>query len=286
MTQAACDSTQIKYTGNGVRKEFPFTFEYMHWYDVKAALWNDDKKEYTDQTSKYTLDATGTAVIFLTAPPEAPESAPDGLNIKIYRDTSLDIPAATFYPGSSIRAQDLNDNNEQLNFAIVESKCSISSLSQDLDDRYVQVNDVIDQEGQQTGLWADQDTEQFKYPTTGAVAARSDAYIQDTKPDKPTYQQPGKVWQNTNKSHTSYWNEDAQAWVAYINSGPRGEQGPEGKQGDKGDQGSQGIQGLPGANGNGSMDSVNSIEPVITDNTDAANPILSLNISVLSKLPV
>lgn len=237
MTQTACDQSQIKYAGNGVRKEYPFAFQYMHFYDVKAALWDDTKKEYVDQTSKYILDDAGTSIIFLTAPESPPLSAPDGLNIKIYRDTNLDIMSATFYPGSSIRAQDLNDNNEQLNFAIVETKCSISSLSQDLDDRYVQVNDVLDQQDQENGLWADQNTEQYKVPTTGAVAARSDAYVQADKPTKPLFEQPGKVWQNTNKSHTSYWNEDANAWVAYVNTGPRGAQGPEGKQGEVGPQG-------------------------------------------------
>ena len=237
MTQTACDKTQIKYAGDGTRIEFPFQFEYLHFYDVKAAIWNDTTKEYVDQTSKYVLNDPGTSVIFLTAPEAPPESAPDGLNIKIYRDTSLDIMASTFYPGSSIRAQDLNENNEQLNFAIVETKCGLTTLSQDLDDRYVQVNDVLDQEKQHTGLWADENTEQNKVPTTGAVAARLDAYVQDSKPSNPLIQHPGKVWQNTNKSHTAYWNEDANAWVAYLNTGPRGEQGPEGKQGEMGPQG-------------------------------------------------
>ena len=233
----SCNATQIKYAGNGSQKRFTFQFPYMHFYDVKAALWDDTTKEYVEQSNKYVLDTTGTQVVFLVAPPVAPESAPDGLNVKIYRDTDLSIMESVFYPGSSIRAQDLNDNFEQVQYAITETKCSIASQSSDLDDRYVNVNDVLDQEDQENGLWAGQDVEQNKIPTTGAVAARSDAYVQDSKPNSPVVEQPGKTWQNTNKSHTAYWNEDAEAWVAYINSGPRGEQGPEGQQGNKGDQG-------------------------------------------------
>lgn len=341
-----CEKTQIKYAGNGTRKNFPFTFTYMHFYDVKAALWDDTTKEYIVQTNKYVLDPTGTEVLFLVAPEEAPVSAPDGLNIKIYRDTDIDIMESVFYPGSSIRAQDLNDNFEQLQFAITENKCGIDSVASDLDDRYVNENDVLDQTEQHEGKWADEGTEQNKIPTTGAVAARHDAYVQDSLPRNPVIQQQGKTWQNTNKSHSSYWNEDAQAWVAYINSGPRGIQGPEGKKGVKGDkgdglqvtgtidypgppnsagtdndfiidsngvgwgwdgsqwnstgslkgpegpegpQGPQGIQGIPGTPGPigaGNLDSVTGTLPIAVDQTDPRNPIVSLNISALTILPV
>ena len=36
------------------------------------------------------------------------------------------------------------------------------------------------------------------------------------------YQQPGKNWQNTEECYTTYWNSQANAWVAYMNTGPRG----------------------------------------------------------------
>jgi hypothetical protein len=43
---------------------------------------------------------------------------------------------ATFYPGSSIRAQDLNDNFEQLQMAIQEAKCDVETLESDVDTNY------------------------------------------------------------------------------------------------------------------------------------------------------
>ena len=46
-------------------------------------------------------------------------------NIKIWRQTDVDSLVASFYPGSAIRAQDLNNNFEQLRNAIQEGRCSI-----------------------------------------------------------------------------------------------------------------------------------------------------------------
>ena len=59
-----------------------------------------------------------------------------------------------------------------------------------------------------------------KLASSDAIAARHDALIGDTKPAAPTYQQPGKNWQNTSECYTTYWNAQANAWVAYVNTGP------------------------------------------------------------------
>jgi hypothetical protein len=47
----------------------------------------------------------------------------------------------------------------------------------------------------------------------------------------------------------------------------------------------QGATGPAGANGTGILDSVTSVAPVVVNNTDAANPVISLNIALLSTLP-
>ena len=44
-------------------------------------------------------------------------------------------------------------------------------------------------------------------------------------------EQPGKGWYNTGKMWDSHWDPDADKWVAYVNTGPRGVQGPQGIQG-------------------------------------------------------
>ena len=56
--------------------------------------------------------------------------------IIIRRVTETDPLKATFFPGSSIRAQDLNDNFEQLQMAIREGQCQDESRIEVLDERY------------------------------------------------------------------------------------------------------------------------------------------------------
>jgi hypothetical protein len=57
-------------------------------------------------TTAYTL-ANATTVSFTSAPG-------NGVAIRIYRETNADTPQATFFAGSAIRAQDLNDNFSQV----------------------------------------------------------------------------------------------------------------------------------------------------------------------------
>lgn len=94
------------YVGDGSTVLYSFTFPYIEAGDVKVSLDGTN-------TTEYSL-ANATTVEFVTAPAV-------GVAIRIYRDTSLDDPKAVFYPGSAIRAQDLNDNFEQNLFVIQEA---------------------------------------------------------------------------------------------------------------------------------------------------------------------
>jgi hypothetical protein len=254
----ACNATQIKYAGNGSQKRFTFQFSYMHFYDVKAALWDDSKREYIDQDNLYIL-ADATTVEFLQAPPYPPESAPNGLNIVIYRRTSLDTAETTFYPGSSIRAKDLNSDFDQLRLAVQESRCGLEN------ERADNINKVWNRESikgrddvqdpqapfdtmyrndQIAGRWYGDNSgyrnDQEAIPTTGAISERLDSYVQSTLPEEtePGFgHQEGKIWQNLEDNWTSYWNGEAQAWVVYANTGPRGASGSEGVQGPQGPAG-------------------------------------------------
>ena len=64
-----------------------------------------------------------------------------GANVRLYRQTSIDageLPAY-FYPGASIRAEDLNDNFEALRKVVEEGSCasnSVSNAQPQLDQRY------------------------------------------------------------------------------------------------------------------------------------------------------
>jgi hypothetical protein len=98
-------NTQNKYTGNGSTKLFSFTFPYINEEDVKVTLDAVNTTEYTF--------ANATTISFNTAPA-------NGVQIVIYRDTESDSLVNTFYPGSAIRARDLNDNFTQTLYIVEE----------------------------------------------------------------------------------------------------------------------------------------------------------------------
>jgi hypothetical protein len=389
-----CANVSIKYQGNGTQKIYSFPFTYLSWEDVEAFLYDETNRIWVNQKNKF-IRSTATSLEFLTPPPA---SSID--NIFITRNTDLQSMLATYYPGSSIRAQDLNDDFDQLRLAIQESKCDVVELRNNLGNDFVEKNAVFDREDQEAGKWSGSGDQEY-LATTGAIAAREDTIVDAELPLPVNYQQPGKGWMNTEECWASYWNPVAESWVAYVNTGPRGvpgqdgtngtngatgAQGPTGPQGPVGEginvtgyidvpgppadpgtgegqfiidsnghgwfwetdsdpaawvdtgsiQGPQGVQGNPGTNGNdgaaatvtvdntitgvagspanvvnigtssaavlnftipegargpkgdsgeGILDSVTSIAPIVVNNTDAANPVISLNIALLSTLP-
>ena len=96
------------YTGDGSTVLFSFTFEYIEEVDVEVSI-----DSVTIATTEYSL-ANSTTIEFNTAPAS-------GAEVRIYRNTTVDTPKATFFPGSAIRAQDLNDNFEQILFVTQEA---------------------------------------------------------------------------------------------------------------------------------------------------------------------
>ena len=75
-----------------------FTFPYLKTSDIKVSL---DGVE----TTAFTLP-NATTIQFNSVPP-------NGAKIKIFRETSVDDLTATFYAGSAIKSEDLNDNFTQ-----------------------------------------------------------------------------------------------------------------------------------------------------------------------------
>jgi hypothetical protein len=142
--------------------------------------------------------------------------------------------------------------------SVQEQRCDWENLKSD-DSTFVKSEDLVDYTDQTTGVWGPAPSGTFGVPTIDAVAARSDAYVQPNLPPTVSYQQPGKNWENTDACWTSYWNPEAKAWVAYVNTGPRGNTGPEGGPGPVGPQGPRGdgltisgsinVPGPPTANG-------------------------------------
>ena len=101
-------TTQNTYTGNNSTTDYSFTFPYIKEADVKVSLDAVVKTQDTDYTF-----ANATTISFGTAPGT-------GVAIRIFRETDTENPVTTFFAGSAIRAEDLNDNTNQVLFSAQE----------------------------------------------------------------------------------------------------------------------------------------------------------------------
>ena len=99
--------TENTYTGNGSTVLYSFTFPYLATTDIKVSLNGVN-------TTAYTL-ANPTTIQFNSAPA-------NGAAIRIYRQTDDAGTKATFFPGSAIRSQDLNDNFLQVLYKSQETE--------------------------------------------------------------------------------------------------------------------------------------------------------------------
>ena len=107
-------TTQNTYTGNGSATNYSFTFEYLKQSDVKVTL-------DTVATTAFTF-ANATTIAFTSAPA-------NGVAIRIFRDTAIDLLSATFFPGSAIKAEDLNQNFTQSLYVTQESDADAAAAT-------------------------------------------------------------------------------------------------------------------------------------------------------------
>jgi hypothetical protein len=101
-------TTSNTYTGNGSNKLFSITFPYLDTSDVDVYL-NGTLQTITTQ---YTF-ANATTVEFVAAPA-------NGAVVLLDRSTDDQTLQATFFPGSSIKAADLNENFDQTLYVVQE----------------------------------------------------------------------------------------------------------------------------------------------------------------------
>jgi hypothetical protein len=95
-------TTSNTYTGNGTNKLFSITFPYLETSDINVYL----NGVLQTITTEYTF-ANATTVEFVTAPA-------NGAVVLLDRSTDDQTLQATFFPGSSIKANDLNFNFDQV----------------------------------------------------------------------------------------------------------------------------------------------------------------------------
>ena len=105
--------TEDNALGTGSASTFSFTFKYVKESDVYVSV--DDVVKTKD--THYTFAPNTSSITFLPAHIPALNA-----RVRIFRETSLTDPAAEFFPGSAIRAQDLNANNDQVLFSAQERK--------------------------------------------------------------------------------------------------------------------------------------------------------------------
>ena len=222
MCDIDCESSKIEYAGDATQVDFTFPFEYIKQDHVKVALYNYTDEVYEDTDAWSFQNAT--TIRFDTAPPVPEDVDAEPNNILIYRCTDLDNLIATFFPGSAIRAQDLNVNFEQLQFAIQEGRCQVPPWW--TEENLGAIKSVISEIQQQAGE-AEALLDEEHLFSSAAAAARHDSYVQDTTPDTLTYEQDGKIWNDTDSVRDYFWDSDNETWVNFTVTGPESGGGDE-----------------------------------------------------------
>ena len=111
-------------TPNGSHLAFSYSFPVLKTEDVKVAL-----NGVTQATTKYAVDNTSnpTRITFNNTSidsnlQESTGAPKTGVVVRVYRDTDIDSAKAVYAAGSSIRATDLNNNQDQVLYALQEEQ--------------------------------------------------------------------------------------------------------------------------------------------------------------------
>ena len=127
-------TTENLHTGDASKTKFSFTFPYLNQTDVEVYKYVTNAWVKQTITTHYTFD-NATTIKFGAAPAAATTAEQTNLgntkNVKIKRNTSGDSLAATFYPGSAIRAGDLNDNYTQNLYVTQEASNAVTDANTD-----------------------------------------------------------------------------------------------------------------------------------------------------------
>lgn len=173
-------TTQNEHNGNGTVRKFAFTFPYIKEDDVKISLRTSIADVTVIASTEYTFPSateiqfnalSGAATTFQ----ETTGAPKTGVIVRVFRDTDITTERVTFFPGSSIRAQDLNDNTLQNLYSSQERKnraidATGGSMSGELD---MQTNKIVNL-GTPTAN-ADASTKAYVDSTVGTVSSYATA---------------------------------------------------------------------------------------------------------------
>ena len=91
---------------------YTITFPSLSQAEVKVSVNGAELSTSNYSISNYSTSGSGTVTISSTVA--------NGDIVRIFRDTDIATPEATFAPGASIKANDLNENNKQLRYKLDE----------------------------------------------------------------------------------------------------------------------------------------------------------------------
>jgi len=129
-------TTFVEYTGDGNATK-QFTFPSVQESDVKVRVDGVLKTTSTHYNiTGYTTTGGGNVVFTSGNIPNSPA------NIRIYRDTNVDAPKATFTAGSSVKAADLNNNTTQLLYRAQEEQSPNLIHTYDIDTAAIETSNI------------------------------------------------------------------------------------------------------------------------------------------------
>ena len=132
MANNTCARPPALYQGDGSTTKYSFAFQYIETSDIAVFLWDETTESFQlctqvansaacsgSTTEYYFTSATPVDLTFCVAPGLPPTDRPsDFSNVIIIRQTDICQMVAYFYPGSPVRAQDLNNNFTQILLAL------------------------------------------------------------------------------------------------------------------------------------------------------------------------
>ena len=113
-------TARIEYQGNGSQKDYTFPFEYNETSEINVSVYNPETLEYDSLAYNVDWKLLNPTTIRLTNTTEE--------ELVIYRCTDINPMRAICQPGTPIKAQDLNDDFDQLRNAIEEGRCNVGAL--------------------------------------------------------------------------------------------------------------------------------------------------------------
>ena len=100
-------ATQVFHNGTGSQTSFSFSFvNSFEDDDVFVYVWNTTTSAWDKKTKDTDYTQSGSSIDFTTAPGTE--------NVLISRKTDIVDPKVDYTPGSSVRAQDLDNNQRQV----------------------------------------------------------------------------------------------------------------------------------------------------------------------------